>query len=359
MNILYTIISFNVGGAEKLLVDILNNWKNKQDNVTLCIINDEYKIEMIEKIKKRNNISIEYIKRSNGSKDIRFFYKYLKLIRRNNINIIHCQDKESLIFSSFAKILNPRIKIFNTIHDTKIYNNLNNIYIFLDKIFTKKIIAISDSVKKDIIFRGISENKIEIVYNGIDFSPYNKYKKENNKYYTIGCVARIKPQKKGQDILINAIEIVKKEYPNIKCYFAGTYEQKDKEDMIKLKNMIVNKKLEDNIMFLGNVKNIPKFLKKIDLFVLPSRQEGFGLVIIEAMAAKIPVISSNIEGPREIIKNNEYGLLFKKENYNDLAEKILYSIKYPNKNLEYIYNYSKNFFEINYMIKKLRGLYLE
>lgn len=359
MNILYTIISFNVGGAEKLLVDILNNWQYDDDNITLCIINDEYKSEMIEKIKKKNNISIEYIKRKNGSKDIKFLCRYIALVNRKNIDIIHCQDKESLIISSLIKIFKPKIKLFNTIHDTNIYNKLSKKYIFLDKIFTKNIIAISNSVKNDILSRGIDKNKVKLIYNGIDFSQYDKYVKEKNANYTIGCVARIKPQKKGQDILIDAIEIVKKKYPYIKCYFAGDYEDKYKHHMEKLEKQVIDKKLKENIIFLGNVNNIPKFLKKLDLFVLPSRQEGFGLVIIEAMAAKIPVISSNIEGPKEIIKNNKYGILFEKDNSNDLAEKILYEIEHPRKDLDDIYSYSKENFEITNMINKLRNIYFK
>ena len=156
--------------------------------------------------------------------------------------------------------------------------------------------------------------------------------------------------------MINAIKIVKESHPNVRCYFAGGYEEKDKDDIKVLEKLIKENKLDKNIIFLGSIDNVPKFLEKIDLFVLPSRQEGFGLVVIEAMAAKIPVIVSNIDGPKEIIGENKYGTLFESENHIDLANKIISNIECE-KNTEDIYNYAKRFFSINSMIKSLREVY--
>ena len=131
MNILYTIISFNVGGAEKLLIDLLNNWNNKEDKIILCIINNDFKNEMIEKI--NENIEIKYLNRKNNSKSLSFIKEYLNFIRDNNIEIIHCQDKESLLLASIGKIFYKKLKIFNTIHDTKIYSNISKLYVNIDK----------------------------------------------------------------------------------------------------------------------------------------------------------------------------------------------------------------------------------
>ena len=320
MNILHTIISFNVGGAEKLLVDTLNNWNYDNDSITLCIINNSYKTNMISRINKRNKLKIEYLNRISKSKNLKFLKKYMDIIKNNHIDIIHCHDKESIIIASIAKLLYPKVKIYYTIHATGIYKTLGKINILIDKIFVEKII------------------------------------KKTDKYYNIGCVARIQPKKKGQDILINAIKIVKESHPNVRCYFAGGYEEKDKDDIKVLEKLIKENKLDKNIIFLGSIDNVPKFLEKIDLFVLPSRQEGFGLVVIEAMAAKIPVIVSNIDGPKEIIGENKYGTLFESENHIDLANKIISNIECE-KNTEDIYNYAKRFFSINSMIKSLREVY--
>ncbi|MGO4993094.1 glycosyltransferase [Clostridium perfringens] len=358
MNILYTIISFNVGGAEKLLIDLLNNWNNKEDKIILCIINNDFKNEMIEKI--NENIEIKYLNRKNNSKSLSFIKEYLNFIRDNNIEIIHCQDKESLLLASIGKIFYKKLKIFNTIHDTKIYSNISKLYVNIDKIFTEKIIAISSSVKDEILMRGHKQNKVKVVNNGIDFSIYHNHKEVNiNNVFNIGCVARLQPQKKGQDILIKAIDIVKEKYPNIKCYFAGGYEEKDKELYLELKNLVEFLGVEENVIFKGSINNVPEFLNKLDLFVLPSRNEGFGLVVVEAMAAKVPVIASDLEGPKEIIKNDKYGLLFNNEDYRDLAKKIIYSIENKRENLEEVYEYAKKNYDIRNMSDLLREIYYE
>lgn len=356
MNILHTIISFNVGGAEKLLVDTLNNWNYDNDSITLCIINNSYKNNMINRMNKRNKLKIEYLNRKSKSKSLKFLKKYMDIIKDNHIDIVHCHDKESIIIASIAKLIYPKLKIYYTIHDTGIYETLGRINVLLDKIFVKKIIAISDAVKQDILSRGIGENKVTVIHNGIDFLPYEQITKQKDKYYNIGCVARIQPKKKGQDILINAIKIVKESYPNVRCYFAGGYEEKDKNDMNILEKLIKENQLDKNITFLGSIDNVPEFLGKIDLFVLPSRQEGFGLVVVEAMAARVPVIASNIDGPKEIIGDNKYGTLFECENHIDLANKIISNIE-SYKNTDDIYNYAKKYFSINSMIKSIVDIY--
>ena len=84
--------------------------------------------------------------------------------------------------------------------------------------------------------------------------------------------------------------------------------------------------MEENVKFLGNVDNIPEFLNKIDICVVPSRSEGFGLALVEAMAMGVPCIASNIAGPSEIIKNEQTGILFNNGDSVELANKIIKTI---------------------------------
>ena len=168
------------------------------------------------------------------------------------------------------------------------------------------------------------------------------------------------PEKKGQDILIDAVSKVKKSYPGIICYFAGAYDSEHESVFKEYQKEINQRNLQKNIVFLGNVDNIPNFLRKVDIFVLPSRYEGFGISLIEAMAMGIPCIASDLDGPAEILGDNERGYLFKKENSDDLVKKILNVIDNieferikSEKNIEYV----KNHFDIVSMCKKLDDIY--
>jgi glycosyltransferase involved in cell wall biosynthesis len=157
--------------------------------------------------------------------------------------------------------------------------------------------------------------------------------------------------------VINTIGLIKNTYPDIKCYFAGEPPENKEEYLCYLKDIVKETKTENNIFFLGNVSDIPTFLSSIDIFVLPSRYEGFGISLVEAMAAGIPCIASNLDGPKEIIKD-KYGLLFELDNYQDLANKILYCISnMKNYDKDKVQNYVKENYNIKNMTKKLYNLY--
>src|SRR5699024_7145998 len=80
-----------------------------------------------------------------------------------------------------------------------------------------------------------------------------------------------------------------------------------------------------NIIFTGYVNNVPKYLSAINVLVHPSYREGFSMVIQEAHALEKPVITTNIPGPSEVIKENETGLLVEPKSSEDLLEKMMYA----------------------------------
>ena len=116
--------------------------------------------------------------------------------------------------------------------------------------------------------------------------------------------------------------------------FAGGVAENQQKDYENLKNYVRDNFLEENVKFLGNVDNIPEFLNKIDICVVPSRSEGFGLALVEAMAMGVPCIASNIAGPAEIIKNEETGILFNNSDSVELANKIIKNIRKYQKDKE-------------------------
>jgi glycosyltransferase involved in cell wall biosynthesis len=192
------------------------------------------------------------------------------------------------------------------------------------KIF-KKIFAISRTVKEDIESR--SKLKCEVVYNGIRTEEIKI--KENlvaPDVYKIILVKRLEHKAKGHDLLLRAIKLLieKKGIKNIRLHLAGEGISRD-----FIQKNIDELNLQGYVFLLGNKTRewVYENLHKYDLFVHPSRYEGFGLTVVEAMAAKVPVIASNIEGPAEILENGKYGLMFESDNHEDLALQIENAIR--------------------------------
>lgn len=275
---------------------------------------------------------------------------------------MHCNSLDAPDLLLFKPILFPRTKIIHTIHGIEQYKDVPRWKIILRNSLCDKFIAISNCVKDDLIGSGVKKDKLITVYNAINLTKFQNHNKKmfDKDYVIVGNVARFIPEKKGQDILIEAIKILQKDYPNIVCRFAGTYDNEHETVYKKYINEIKKDGLSKNINFLGNIGDIPAFLKGIDIFVLPSRYEGFGISLIEAMSMGIPCVASNLYGPAEIIGNNERGELFQAENVNELVEKIRHIIEnyvaYQEKQVE-IKKYVCENFDICKMSEKLLKIY--
>ncbi|PFZ34345.1 hypothetical protein COL77_30215 [Bacillus wiedmannii] len=305
------------GGSERIIADLM--MKNKEVPYYLCIVNDRWSREYIDML---NQDDILLCNRKEGTRNpivnLNTIYKTCKFIKKNKIDIIHCHDRFSLKFSYLLKRI-MKVKVVFTIHDTNIYNDT------LNKYPVDMYIAISKTVY-NVVNQYIPKEKIRLVYNGVDlekFSSSRELREKNREVLNIACVARIMPEKKGQDILIEALNILKQKYvyDKFKCFFAGF--ATEPKYINELNELIIGYNLEENVEFLGNVENIENLYKDVDIFVLPSRYEGFGLVVVEALAAGCAVVVSKLEGPLEIVKENEqYGLYFEKENHQELAQKL-------------------------------------
>lgn len=323
MKIMYLLFSFTVGGTERLVANICNQMEAQNEEVYLYIINDLIDANLLNTL--NENIHVKLLRRKVGSKDkISPLFKVAKYIKKNKIDVVHCNSFNAPELLILSKIVNHNCKVVSTIHGMGQFENIGKNKIFLKNWICDKFIGISNAVVEDIVAAGIDEKKVARVYNGIETKKYNcaKLKKYDENAIVIGCVARIMPELKGQDVLLEAIKIVKKQHTKVIALFAGGVAENQQSDYEYLKKYVRDNSLEENVKFLGSLDNIPEFLNKIDICVVPSRSEGFGLALVEAMAMGVPCVASNIAGPREIIKKTDLGMLFESNNSVDLASKL-------------------------------------
>ena len=145
--------------------------------------------------------------------------------------------------------------------------------------------------------------------------------KERNSILFVG---RLDVKQKGVDLLIHALRYVQKEIPDVNLYIIG-----QGDSLGYLKNLTAELELGENIIFLGYVdeNELTDMYSKCEIFVFPSLYESFGIVIIEAMSAGLPVVSYDLDCVSETLEDGKYGILVKKGGIKELADAIIRLLK--------------------------------
>lgn len=330
------------GGAEKHTVRILN--KFPESNIDILIVSankyGEYENELNPNIviQKIGSSILYNISSTLGRVSTIFDLK--KLIKKYKPDVIlSIQDLQNVIILKIFKRLKYKPKLilvvqnsvkdaykskWNPIHKL-VLNSIKYEYQNADK-----IIALSEGVKEGLIeLNPLLADKVELIYNaGLDDDMVKKLNKmprqEISKTPILISCGRLTPQK-GYVYMFEALKLLKEE--NIPFHYnilgRGELEKELKELAVKLE-------LENHVSFLGFQSNPYEYMSAADIFVLPSIYEGFGNVIVEALACKLPVISTRCpHGPEEILQNGEYGILVEYKNPEELASAIKRMINKP------------------------------
>ena len=183
-----------------------------------------------------------------------------------------------------------------------------------------KIICVSKDSKQILIKKyNINPSKIVVIPNGVDtekFHPIRNVKKINNSLLYVGRIDK----RKGVDFLIRSMLSVIQHNPEVKLFVGGKGQL-----LPELKKYIIENGLHENIKFIGFIPEdeLNEWYNKVKCVVVPSVFEGFGITVIEAMAAGTPVIGTNVDGIKSIIKNKENGYLIEYGNTDSLANVII------------------------------------
>jgi glycosyltransferase involved in cell wall biosynthesis len=241
------------------------------------------------------------------------------------------------IVVALSSIIKKNRLIFREANTLNALNEMNRMkkafYLFLMKISYKRakyIIANSVDTKNDLIKNSIVKNEKKIVVINNPVIPKNvdsfiskdvHHKWLNDNYTTLLAVGKLRPQK-NYPLLIKALKklIINKE--DLRLIIIG--DGPEKKNITELINTL---KIVDYVDIISYVENPYEYYKKADCFVLSSDWEGFGNVVVEALYSGAKVVVSDCPGgPKDIINQGEYGLLFKKGNLDSLIQAIRISI---------------------------------
>jgi glycosyltransferase involved in cell wall biosynthesis len=184
------------------------------------------------------------------------------------------------------------------------------------------VFAVSERVRRHCIeVDGIDPDRVVTIYNGLNLSDLDESSMPGTTtgelvVTTVGNIRRVK----GHDIFVKAAASILPRFPNVSFSVAGDVLESDY--LIELKDLVRDLNLSDHFHFVGGVTNLREHLSAADIFVLPSRSEGFSNAIVEAMAASLPVVATNVGGNAEAVIDGVSGFLVPPEDPAALAAAI-------------------------------------
>lgn len=323
--------SLGIGGIENIIIQLSNKVDNNCFSIFTCSLTDDY-----SNSKKLNDYVVFHSFNFKSSKftGIKFLLRYpyyifkigryLKRIKPDIIHI-HSYNLVYLLIAISAKLYLKNVLIIRTVHTSGLYYSSQSFYskiqIQIEKLATRInktiIVGISKQVF-DICNNLFSKSayQIKLIYNGInikefekDYSNNESRKKYANENDFIAIYVARFDDGKNHDFLIHLWTDIIKIDNNIKLLLVG-----DGRNYESVKKLAEELDIKDYVIFTGRSYEVNKLLNISDIALFPSSFEGFGIALIEKMAAGLPVIVSDIPSFREVVSNGENGFIIPIEN---------------------------------------------
>ena len=304
---------FGLGGAETMASRLASNINlDKIDVEVICIYGNPQNNRLENSIL-NSGVKIKYIGKSKGF-SISAVYKLWKELTSYQPTVVHTHLSACVYCAPW--ILVHKVKLLHTIHSMPKYELIKpkkRIMSFMYRIGKAIPVAISKEIQYMMTEEYKLKNRAELIYNPVDV---DKFYKDNERHEGICLVTAGRLSKeKNQKLLIDAVKVLCQEYENLSLTILGDGPLRN-----ELENYVTDNGIENIIHVEGNVANVEEYFSKSDIFVLSSSYEGLPLVILEAMAAQLPIISTDVGGIKDIVTNN--GILVEAENIDALVNAL-------------------------------------
>ena len=301
-------------GAEQLLLDIARKTDRNRISLSVCLISG---LGPLVKDFESLGIPVTYIpKRSR--KDLSVVLRLAAFFRKNRFDIVHTHLFTADLWGRLSGLL-TRVPIVSTSHTTS-DPNIGRAGRLLDRLLDKRnsaVICVSEAVRNyRISGAGFDPRKLHIIENGIDLDRFEvpvsrdevlKRLGVDGKRRWIAIVGRLVPLK-GHRFLIEALSRISRDFPEAGILVVG-----EGEDESELKERTLRLGLSDRVVFLGLRRDVPEILRAAEILAMPSSREGLPIVLLEAMAASLPVVVTRVGGIPEVVEEEKTGLFVTQE----------------------------------------------
>lgn len=325
MKVLHLISSSGMLGAERVILELAEYLRKEGVDVTIGVFENKQNpnLELADYAREKSfDVQVFPCKGRLDKKTIHLIKNY---IETEGVQILHSHNYKSNFYAWRA--INNNIRWVVTNHGRRFGFRLS-IYNLLDSLIVRRadrIIAVSEEIYKRIKAKGIGDGRIYLVENGVNLERFSKkvldslkeslgIKKEALVVGTIGSLSK----EKGHLYLMKAIPKVVQKVPKTTFLLIG-----DGRERSFLEETTSKLNISDRVIFAGTRKDIPEILSILDLFVLPSLKEGLPMSLLEAQAAKVPVVATRVGAIPNVIKNGVTGILVPSKDSATLSDAII------------------------------------
>lgn len=315
------------GGVERYLETLFKYSKDQVENILVCSQNYDYKkfktlADRVIVLRMTHDIE--------PSSDIKVERTLRRIIRQLKPDIVYAHSSKAGAFARIADlglnnkvIYNPHGWAFNMQQSVK----KKELYKWVEKIsahFCDKIVCISDAERESALREKICKpNKLQVIYNGIDLEEIEKTAPMSRVQlgipedaFVVGMVGRLSKQK-APDTFVKAAKLIKEKIPNAFFLMVGDGELRD-----QVEDLVNQYDLGSSFLITGWVDNPTAYMKIMNVGMLLSRWEGFGLVLPEYMACSVPIVATDVDAIPNIVKNGENGLLVKQDDFYAVCDAV-------------------------------------
>jgi len=253
-------------------------------------------------------------------------FRLLHVLRRERPALIHTHGKGPGLYGRFiGKILNiPVVHTFHGFHYETLPTLTRWLHLLVDNllsIITDQHIFVSmGEEKRAQVIKFLDKKNSTVIHNGVDYEYIQNLGIDRNAVLkSIGCedwgqneilgtISRLSPEKGILDLLSGFAQIIQSE-PNLKLVIVGGYPEEHKNYYLKAKALIEREHLTEHVRILGYRQDALKILKCMNFYISPSLSEGLPINLLEAFAAGVPVIATEIPGNKDVLSNSAFGVL--------------------------------------------------
>jgi glycosyltransferase involved in cell wall biosynthesis len=303
MRILHICSARSIGGGEKHVASLANNLAQRGHDVFLALAPESPLRSLLQNIPRDHIMELPM----RNALSLGSAWRLARLARLQAVQVIHAHVGRDYPLAALAagrsgaQLVLTRHVMFplGRVHKLTLRR-------------TARVIAVSEPVAETLRSQGIFKSDIiRVIHNGVDVESFATAKGNtppNHKKLRVGTVGEFAPVKRHED-LIRVAQSICAERDDVEFVIAGQDKSRDGENHSRLNQLIADTHLGDRVRLVEWTEEIANLLATFDVFVSTSESESFGMAIVEAMAAGIPVVATVTDGAREVVESNATGRL--------------------------------------------------